>query len=78
MGVGSDCRFEQLSVLGDPCSLDDAAPAGPLGRFGFDQQGDPKIGAIGVIRIENGSLSFERTLYPNASFAKSSVAVSAP
>jgi branched-chain amino acid transport system substrate-binding protein len=53
-------------------------PAGLLGRFGFDRQGDPTIGAIGVIRIENGSLSFERTLYPSASFAKSSVAVSAP
>jgi branched-chain amino acid transport system substrate-binding protein len=45
-------------------------PAGILGRFGFDHEGDPTIGAIGVIRIENGSLSFERTLYPTASFAK--------
>jgi branched-chain amino acid transport system substrate-binding protein len=52
--------------------------AGMLGRFGFDRQGDPTIGAIGVIRIEHGSLSFGPTLYPTASFAKSSGVVSAP
>ena len=47
-------------------------PAGLLGSFTFDKDGDPSIGAVGVLRIANGNATYERTLHPTSALAKSS------
>ena len=47
-------------------------PAGLLGSFTFDKDGDPSIGAVGVLRIADGNATYERTLYPTSALAKSS------
>jgi branched-chain amino acid transport system substrate-binding protein len=49
-------------------------PKGLLGSFTFDADGDPTVGAVGVLRVENGNVSLERTLRPTSGFAKSSTA----
>jgi branched-chain amino acid transport system substrate-binding protein len=45
-------------------------PAGLIGRFGFDREGDPTVGAMTVLRIAHGRLALEPTLYPTAALAK--------
>ena len=45
-------------------------PAGLIGRFGFDADGDPTVGAMTVLRVKNGTAALEPTEYPTATLAK--------
>jgi branched-chain amino acid transport system substrate-binding protein len=54
-------------------------PAGIIGRFGFDAEGDPTTGAMSILHFVNGRLTFARTLYPTTRLAKGSAkAVAGP
>lgn len=45
-------------------------PSGLIGRFGFDREGDPTVGAIGVFRLDGKRIELATTEYPTVSFAK--------
>jgi hypothetical protein len=45
-------------------------PAGVIGRFGFDHEGDPTVGAETVYREAHGRARVDTTLYPTAVLAK--------
>jgi branched-chain amino acid transport system substrate-binding protein len=47
-----------------------ATPASIIGRFGFDEDGDPTVGAMTVLHLSNGKFTVEPTLYPTRSLAK--------
>ena len=50
-----------------------STPAGIIGKFGFDPQGDPTIGAMTVLHIVDGKPTFAKTLYPTGLLAKGPV-----
>jgi branched-chain amino acid transport system substrate-binding protein len=45
-------------------------PRDLLGTFAFDQDGDPTVGAVSVLRVVDGHATYEKTLYPTSAFAK--------
>src|SRR5581483_11695750 len=45
-------------------------PPGLIGRFGFDRDGDPTVGAMTVLRMKKGRFREATTLYPTVSLAK--------
>jgi branched-chain amino acid transport system substrate-binding protein len=48
-----------------------STPAGIMGRFSFDRNGDPTVGAMSVFRIARGKAVLEPTIYPRSAAASS-------
>ncbi|HZT46231.1 MAG TPA: branched-chain amino acid ABC transporter substrate-binding protein [Gaiellaceae bacterium] len=45
-------------------------PPGVIGRFGFDRDGDPTVGAMTIVRMQKGRYRETTTLYPTVGLAK--------
>lgn len=45
-------------------------PAGIIGRFGFDSEGDPTVGAVTIVQIEHGLPKATAALFPTTALAK--------
>ena len=45
-------------------------PPGIIGRFGFDNEGDPTVGAVTIFRFGKGRFSEATVLYPTVALAK--------
>jgi branched-chain amino acid transport system substrate-binding protein len=45
-------------------------PPGIIGRFGFDSEGDPTVGAVTIVQLEHGRLKATGVLFPSDALAK--------